>query len=235
MMSPPTNPPSANTEPLRGQLQAGATTLGLALDDATCSRLLHFIALLQKWNRVYNLTAVRDAQSMLTHHILDSLAAVAPLRAYLDGTHSHLPPPAQPVDKLLDVGSGGGLPAVVFATCCPALQVDCVDAVAKKAAFIQQVAAELRLPNLRGIHARVQDISDRYPLISSRAFASLADFTTWSVHALADGGVWLALKGKTPSDEIAALNPDIAQTAHIELLNVPDLRAERCLVWLGKA
>lgn len=227
-------PNAAPITALRPALEAGIATLGLHVDEAAITRLLDFIALLQKWNRIYNLTAVRDSREMLTHHILDSLAAVAPLRAYLEGIHPHLPGPAQPVDKLLDVGSGGGLPAVVFAICFPALRVDCVDAVAKKAAFLQQTAAHLHLPNLRGIHARVQDVRESYPLISSRAFASLADFTAWSAHALSDGGLWLALKGKTPVDEITALPSPAIHVFHVEQLTVPGLDAQRCLVWLGK-
>ena len=123
--------------------------MALGLDDAQLLRLLEFLALLQKWNKVYNLTAVRDPQEMLTHHLLDSLAAVAPLRRHV--AQAGL---AGPV-RLLDVGSGGGLPGVVFAICCPQVDVTCVDTVGKKAAFIQQAAVALKLPNLHGVHARV--------------------------------------------------------------------------------
>ena len=133
--------------------------------------------------------------------------------------------------RLLDVGSGAGLPGVVIAICCPELAVDCVDTVGKKAAFIQQVAVSLKLPNLRGIHARVESLTGPYDVICSRAFASLADFTTWSVGALAEWGVWMALKGKHPADEIAAM-PASVEVFHVEPLVVPGLGAERCMVWM---
>lgn len=225
-----------NTAELRPALEAGVAALGLSLDEAAIVRLLDFVALLQKWNGVYNLTAVRDSAGMMSHHILDSLAALPALQAYLQGRHVQVPlsaPLSSP--KMLDVGSGGGLPAVVFAICCPQLLVDCVDAVAKKAAFIQQAAAQLGLANLRGMHARVQDVRGRYDVISSRAFASLADFTVWSAHALADDGCWLALKGKTPHEEMAALDARCARVLHVEPLTVPGLDAQRCVVWLQKA
>ena len=120
---------------------------------------------------------------------------------------------------------------LVIAICCPEIQVSCVDAVAKKAAFVQQVAVALRLPNLRGVHARVEAVQDKFDVITSRAFASLADFIGWSRGALAEQGVWLAMKGKRPDDEIAAL-PAGAEVFHVEPLRVPGLDAERCLVWL---
>lgn len=212
---------------LRAPLQAGLTALGLALDDAQEQNLLRFLALLHQWNRVYNLTAVRAPGEMLTHHLLDSLTAVQPLTRHLQQTA-----PAAP--GLLDVGSGGGLPGVVFAICLPQLQVTCVDAVAKKVAFVQQAAAVLRLPNLRGVHARVEKLSGAFDVISSRAFASLADFTTWSHHLLASDGVWLAMKGKHPQDEMAALPTDVS-VFHVEPLQVPQLNAERCIVWMRPA
>jgi len=136
--------------------------------------------------------------------------------------------------RLLDVGSGAGLPGVVIAICCPDITVHCVDTVAKKAAFIQQVAVSLKLPNLRGIHARVENLTDKYDVISSRAFASLADFTTWSRNALAEQGVWMAMKGKHPADELAALPADV-RVFHVEQLQVPGLDAERCMVWMRPA
>ena len=133
---------------------------------------------------------------------------------------------------LLDVGSGGGLPGVVFAICCPDVDVSCVDTVGKKAAFIQQAAVALKLRNLHGVHARVETLSTPFDLISCRAFASLPDFVTWSRSALAaPHGVWLAMKGKHPEDEIAALPADVA-VFHVEQLTVPGLDAERCIVWM---
>ena len=209
---------------MRELLLDGLGPLDLRLDEHQIDQLLEFLALLQRWNRVYNLTAVRDPQQMLTHHLLDSLAAVSPLRRYLAeqaGAHA----------RLLDVGSGGGLPGVVFAVCQPNLQVACVDAVAKKAAFVQQAAASLQLRNLRGDHARVQALQGPFDVVSSRAFASLADFTAWSRHLLTPGGAWLAMKGKRPDDEIAALPANVA-VFHVEPLRVPQLDAERCIVWM---
>jgi 16S rRNA (guanine527-N7)-methyltransferase len=132
---------------------------------------------------------------------------------------------------VLDVGSGGGLPGVVLAICMPELNVSCVDTVAKKAAFVQQVAVSLKLPNLRGIHARVESLTDPYQVICSRAFASLPDFVTWSRPALAEGGVWMAMKGKHPQDEIDALPADV-KVFHVEPLTVPGLDVERCMVWM---
>ena len=214
---------------LRGQLRAGAEALALGLDEAQIARLMDFLALLQKWNKVYNLTAVRDPQEMLTHHLLDSLAAVGPLRRHLaqQGTGAGL--------RLLDVGSGGGLPGVVFAICCPDVDVSCVDTVGKKAAFIQQAAVALKLRNLHGVHARVETLTAPFDIISCRAFASLPDFVTWSQSALAlPYGVWLAMKGKHPADEIAALPAEV-QVFHVEQLTVPGLDAERCIVWMKPA
>jgi len=205
-------------------LRAGIQALQLSLSDAQVGQLLDYLDLIAKWTRVYNLTAVRDPAEMLTHHLLDSLAAVAPLRR-------HLAQAGLSKASLLDVGSGAGLPGVVIAMCCPDVAVTCVDTVAKKAAFIKQAALALKLPNLTGQHARVETISQPFDVICSRAFASLHDFTQWSGGALAPGGVWMALKGKQPADEINAL-PASAEVFHVEQLAVPGLGAERCIVWM---
>ncbi len=213
---------------LRPALEAGVRELGLALSGAQIDQLLAYQDLIAKWNKVYNLTSVRDPAEMLTHHLLDSLAAIPPLLRQTEG---------RPV-RLLDVGSGGGLPGVVIAITCPQIEVHCVDTVLKKATFIQQVAASLRLPNLRGIHARVESLTAEqgggYDVVCSRAFASLVDFTTWSRSALKPDGVWMALKGKHPADELAALPASVA-VFHVEQLQVPGLGAERCIVWLRGA
>ena len=202
-------------------LKSGVAALGLMLSETQFEQLMGYLTLIQKWNKVYNLTAVRDPQDMLTHHLLDSLSAVAPLVRHTGG---------QPA-KVLDVGSGGGLPGIVLAICRPELDVSCVDTVGKKAAFIQQVAASLKLPNLRGIHARVETLTGPFDGICCRAFAALPDFVNWSRGALAEQGVWMAMKGKHPQADIEALPADV-QVFHVEPLTVPGLDAERCMVWL---
>ena len=213
---------------LEAGLRQGLQTLALELSDAQVHTLLAYVDWVAKWNKVYNLTAVRDPQEMLTHHLLDSLAVVAPLQRQLAAVGKAAGA------TLLDVGSGAGLPGVVVAIACPQVRVSCVDTVAKKALFIQQVAAALRLPNLQGIHARVENLTQTFDVVSSRAFASLVDFTAWSRQALAPDGIWLAMKGKVPHDEVQALPPTV-QVFHVEHLTVPGLDAERCVLWLRPA
>lgn len=220
--------------PLHGELQKGLGALGLSLEATQEQQLLDYLDLIAKWTKVYNLTAVRDAHEMLTHHLLDSLAVVAPLRRELALLAQQSSRPQDPVE-LLDVGSGAGLPGVVLAIVCPEISVTCVDTVAKKSAFIQQVAAALRLPNLKGLHARVETLTQPYDVVCSRAFASLVDFTAWSRAALAQHGIWMALKGKHPEQELADLAAKSAlpvNVFHVEQLVVPGLDAERCIVWM---
>lgn len=211
---------------LRQQLEQGANKLGLNLSADQFDKLMGFLDLLQKWNKVYNLTSVRDPQEMMSLHMLDSLAAVPALQRHV----ASLGKAAGERTAQLDVGSGGGLPGVVFAVCCPEVDIHCVDTVGKKAAFLQQVAVSLKLPNLKGIHARVETLKGPYEIVSCRAFASLIDFTTWSRPAIADHGIWFAMKGKHPQDEIDALGAGV-QVFHVEPLSVPNLDAERCIVW----
>ena len=219
------------TRPLESDLRAGAQAVGVALTEVQVTQLLDYLDLIQKWTKVYNLTAVRDPQEMLTHHLLDSLAVLRPLQQQIAKLRSVGTLPANGPVRLLDVGSGAGLPGAVIAICCPDIGVHCVDTVAKKAAFIQQVAVSLKLPNLRGIHARVEKLTDRYDVVSSRAFASLVDFVNWSGNALAEQGVWMGMKGKHPAEEIAVL-PAGVEVFHVEQLVVPGLDAERCIVWM---
>ena len=224
---------------LSAPLRQGLDALGLSLDEHQQNQLLTYVDLMGKWTRVYNLTAVRDPQEMLTHHLLDSLSVVTPLRRQIAKWrlerlgHPQSEPDAGDLRKftLLDVGSGAGLPGVVIAITCPDIQVTCLDAVAKKVAFIQQVAATLKLPNLTGLHARIETVAQTYDIISARAFASLSGFVNGSHQALAAGGVWMAMKGKTPEEELADL-PDLAKVFHVEPLQVPGLDAQRCLVWM---
>jgi 16S rRNA (guanine527-N7)-methyltransferase len=216
------------THALDSGLRQGLVELGLSLSEPQVQQLLGYLDLIQKWTKVYNLTAVRDPAEMLTHHLLDSLAALAPLDKQLKSLRAAT---ADAPARLLDVGSGAGLPGIVIAICRPDIIVHCVDTVAKKAAFIQQVAVTLKLPNLRGLHARVESLTEPYDVVSSRAFASLVDFTNWSGGALAGQGVWMAMKGKHPGDEIAVL-PSSVEVFHVEQLKVPGLDAERCIVWM---
>jgi 16S rRNA (guanine527-N7)-methyltransferase len=208
-------------------LRDGLRSLQLDLNDQQIVQLLTYVAMIGKWTQVYNLTAVRDPAEMMTHHLLDSLSAVPPLMRQLKQMGLEQGEGAQ----LLDVGAGAGLPGVVVAICCPALAVTCVDTVAKKAAFIRQAALELKLTNLAGLHKRVEQITEPFAVVCSRAFASLSDFTTWSAKALAPTGVWMAMKGKHPAGEIDALDASV-NVFHVEQLAVPGLDAERCIVWM---
>jgi 16S rRNA (guanine527-N7)-methyltransferase len=194
--------------------------LGLPVSPGQRDALGGYLALLQRWNTTYNLTAIRDPAAMVAQHLADCLAVVEPVRRRLLA------------GRVLDVGSGGGLPGVVLAIMEPGLDVTCVDAVGKKAAFIRQVAAALGLPNLHAEHARVESLHrPGFDLITSRAFATLADFTALTAPLLAPAGCWMAMKGKSPAEEIAPL-PSTVTVFHVEPLTVPGLGAERCLVWM---
>jgi 16S rRNA (guanine527-N7)-methyltransferase len=209
---------------LADTLSAAALALHLPISPRQSAELLDFVTLLHRWNATYNLTAIRDPPSMLTHHIVDCLAAVPPLRREIA---------ARGARRLLDVGSGGGLPGVVFAVMEPDSDVTCVESVGKKAAFLKQAGASLELGNLHVEQARVETIaaSPAYDVVVSRAFASLADFVRLTAGALGDSGVWMAMKGKLPEEEIEALPADI-EVFHVEPLAVPGLGAARCLIWL---
>jgi 16S rRNA (guanine527-N7)-methyltransferase len=210
-------------DPRQEALAYVAGQLGMALSAEAADRLLGYLGMLQRWNATYNLTAVRDPDEMLTQHLADCLAVIGPMRQALSAV-------ARP--RVLDVGSGGGLPGVIVAALCPDWQVVCVDTVGKKAAFIQQVALELKLPNLRAEHARVEKLAaGRCDLVTSRAFASLGDFVRLTRHHLGEQGVWMAMKGKRPEDEQRDLPADV-EVFHVEQLDVPGLQAERCLVWM---
>jgi 16S rRNA (guanine527-N7)-methyltransferase len=205
---------------LASALSEGLQALGLPLTADQQQRLLDYLALLNKWNRVYNLTAVREPEQMLYQHLLDCLAAVVPLQ-------NRYPAACD----VLDVGAGGGLPSVVFAIACPNWRVTAVDTVAKKAAFIQTVAHQLGLGNLQAVHARVEALEGRFDLVTCRAFASLQDFCSSSRHLLGPDGRWLALKAKHPQEELDELPPSVL-VEQIEPLAVPGLDAQRCLVWM---
>ena len=212
-------------ESLQPALRAAITQLALDVSEAQADALLAFLTLLRRWNAHYNLTAVRDPAQMLVQHLVDCLAVIEPLR----GKISALPA------RLLDVGSGGGLPGVVIAIIDPLIDVTCVDTVGKKAAFVQQVASELRLPNLHSQRARVEQLKAApFDVVTSRAFASLGDFTRLTRHHLLPVGVWMAMKGKVPTDELALLS-DAVDVFHVEQIAVPGLDADRCIAWMRPA
>jgi 16S rRNA (guanine527-N7)-methyltransferase len=212
-------------DPRRAALRHGVDALALPADDALLDRLLAYLDLLHKWNQAYNLSAVRDPRQMVGQHLLDCLAVLPPLDLHLHGRNS----------RILDVGSGAGLPGVVWALMRPTWSVCCVDAVAKKAGFVRQVAVELALRNLQSEHARVERLHIApVDLVVSRAFAALADFTSLTRQLLLPSGCWLAMKGKVPDEEIAALPANVS-VFHVEQLQVPGLDAQRCLVWMRPA
>jgi 16S rRNA (guanine527-N7)-methyltransferase len=204
------------------QLTAGIAALDLALPAGAEATLLAYLALLDKWNRVYNLTAVREIERMVGHHLLDSLAAVP----FFQGGCSDL-------IRVLDVGSGGGLPGIPLAIARPQLQVTLIDSIAKKTAFLLQAKAELGLANLNVVTGRVEDYLPEtgFDVITSRAFSDLKEFVTLTRHLLRPAGHWLAMKGLMPHEEIASL-PDWVKVSANHSLVVPGLEASRHLIIL---
>jgi 16S rRNA (guanine527-N7)-methyltransferase len=209
---------------LTAKLADGAGRLGIALSDRQQTQLIDYVALLSKWNSVYNLTAVRDPVQMVTQHLLDSLATV---------------PAFERAGNVLDVGAGGGLPGMVLAIWAaeaqPQMRVSMIDTVHKKTAFLTQAKAELGLANVSVYTARVEQlqVAHKFDVITSRAFAELADFVNWSGHLLEQGGRFIALKGVMPHDEIARL-PAGWQVTGIRPLSVPTLEAERHLIFIER-
>ncbi|MBP6187864.1 MAG: 16S rRNA (guanine(527)-N(7))-methyltransferase RsmG [Azonexus sp.] len=196
-------------------LASGLTALDITLPAEAQQKLLVFRDLLLKWNKTYNLTALRDPAQAISHHLLDSLAILPHVGA----------------GNLLDVGSGGGLPGIPLAIAMPELAVTMVDTVQKKTTFLQQAVIELGLKNVTVHHARVEELQGQYAQISSRAFAEIGLFISLTRHLLAPGGRWLAMKGVRPDDELKALPADITVEAIIPL-TVPGLDAERHLIIL---
>lgn len=203
---------------LQRMLADGVQALQLALSDKQQAQLLDYLALLSKWNAVYNLTAVRDPVQMVTQHLLDSLAVVPAFAA---------------AQHVLDVGAGGGLPGMVLAIACPAMKVSLIDTVHKKTAFLTQAKAELGLNNVTVHTARVEQLQvpHKFDVITSRAFSELADFVNWSAHLLQQGGRFIALKGMLPKEEIARL-PAGWKVNKVQPLVVPGLNAERHLIFI---
>ena len=206
---------------LASVIAAGATELGLDLQAAQIHLLVAYLRLIDRWNLTYNLTAVRDPKAMATQHVVDSLAAIPTLRSLL----------RRDKPRILDVGSGAGLPGVVVAIVEPRATVVCVDSVGKKSAFVTHVAASLGLGNLSARHARVEDMTPppSYDVIVSRAYATLADIVSSTRHVLAPDGEWLAMKGKSPTQEIAEASR-LGVAFAVRPVRVPGLGAERCLL-----
>lgn len=211
--------------PFQARLEAALQALEMGADIAHAPQLLRYLQELQRWNKAYNLTAVRDPERMLIQHLFDSLAVLPPLRS-LRGTQD---------TRIADMGSGAGLPGIIVAICQPEWQVVCIDAVHKKVAFIRQVAGVLGLDNVTALHGRIQDIPPQNAdIVISRAFASLLDFAALSAPHLAPGGTMLAMKGHFPQDEAAVLQAQSVWAVKDSIeLQVPELDAQRCLVYLG--
>jgi 16S rRNA (guanine527-N7)-methyltransferase len=199
----------------------GIRELKLDLTETQQGQLMDYLALMAKWNKVYNLTSLRDPMQMVTHHLLDSLAAVP---AFAGATN------------VLDVGAGGGLPGIVLAIARPDMAVSLVDTVHKKTAFLTQVKAELGLANVTVYTARVEQLAvpRKFDVITSRAFADLSDFVNWSGHLLEEGGRFIALKGVAPPDEQQRI-PSDWKVSELRALQVPRLEAERHLVFIERS
>jgi 16S rRNA (guanine527-N7)-methyltransferase len=212
------------------RLYEACRKLGLPIAPDGADRLLAYLEQLQRWNRTYNLTAVREVDQMLSHHLIDSLAVLPALMRALQS-------PEAASTRIYDVGSGAGLPGVVLAVMQPSWDVTCIDAVEKKTAFVRQLVGALKLPNLAAIHARVETLPPgRCDVVISRAFASLADFATLGGPHVSENGSLVAMKGKIPDDEIAALHAQTSwQVTKVEPLSVPELDAQRCLIWMRRS
>lgn len=207
-------------EALAKVLREGVAEMQLDVTPEQQTRLMAYLHLMHKWNAVYNLTSLRDPMQMVTHHLLDSLAAV---------------PAFKDASNVLDVGAGGGLPGIVLAITRPDMKVAMIDTVHKKTAFLTQVKAELALSNVTVHTMKVQDlqVSDKFDVITSRAFADLSDFVNWSGHLLQEGGKFIALKGVAPSEERERL-PQEWKVSGLQPLQVPRLGAERHLVFIQR-
>jgi len=204
---------------LQSRLEQGIAALGLALPPEAVPRLLDYLALLERWNAAYNLTAIRDPAEMVTRHLLDSLAILP----YVHG------------DTLADLGTGPGLPGIPLAIAAPGRQIVLVDSNGKKVRFLREAIRALKLEGVRAVQSRVEAVEGRFDCITARAFATLADMLAWGGHLLAPHGTWLAMKGKVPAEELDAV-PAAFALRGVHALAVPGLAsAERHLVVLGRA
>lgn len=198
-------------------LTKGLHELGLTLDDSAHQKLLDYVALLQKWNKVYNLSAIRDPQEMLVKHLFDSLAVAPYIQA----------------ERIIDVGTGGGLPGIPLAIVYPQMQVDLLDSNEKKTRFLVQAKAQLGLDNVQVLHKRVEDHNESYDGVISRAFTALDNFAVLTEHLLTEQGVWWAMKSQNLPQEIKAL-PSWIKVDQVIDLQVPGLVAKRVLVAMHK-
>ena len=203
---------------LQARLEQGVAELKLSLPAEAVSRLLDYQALLERWNAAYNLTAVRDADEMVTRHLLDSLAILP----HVQGA------------TLADLGTGPGLPGIVLAIAAPGREILLVDSNGKKVRFLREAIRALKLDGVRAVQSRVEDVQGQFDCITARAFASFADMLGWGGHLLAPGGIWLAMKGKQSEDELSGV-PTTFVVRETHVLTVPGLDAERRLVVLGHA
>ncbi len=206
-------------------LRKGIQELGIELSEDQIKKLADYLTLLLKWNRVFNLTSIKSEEEGVKKHLLDCLAIIPEVSKLLVKSKEY---------TFLDVGSGGGLPAVALAVCFPQIRIVSVDAVAKKTTFIKQAALQLGLKNWSSEHARVEDMTEVFDFVTSRAFASLKLFTDLSAERLKDGGTWIAMKGKYPQEEMEELETDVCVES-VTPLRVPGLPDERCLVLMKKA
>ena len=203
---------------LQARLEHGVAALGLSLPAQALSRLLDYQALLERWNAAYNLTAVRDPAQMVTRHLLDSLAILP----HVQGA------------TLADLGTGPGLPGIVLAIAAPGREMLLVDSNGKKVRFLREAIRTLKLDGVRAVQSRVEDVQGQFDCVTARAFASLADMLGWGGHLLAPDGIWLAMKGKRPDDELPGVPPAF-EVRSMHALDVPGLDAERHLLVLGRA
>lgn len=216
-------------------LAADAASIGLELDTPRLDGLLGYLEQMLRWNRTYNLTAIRDPEAMRVQHLLDSMAVIPALRSQLAQQRPESTTAIDPI-HIMDVGSGGGLPGVVLAIVHPEWRICCVDAVEKKTAFVRQVAGVLGLANLTALHARVEELEPvGCDLVISRAFASLDDFAALAGRHVRDGGTLAAMKGKQPDEELAVLLArGVWMLHHLQSIDVPGLDAQRCIAFLTR-
>ncbi|WP_413624858.1 16S rRNA (guanine(527)-N(7))-methyltransferase RsmG [Luteibacter sp. Lutesp34] len=205
-------------EALQSQLERGIATLGTSLPDGAVERLLDYRELLERWNSAYNLTAIRDDREMVARHLLDSLAILP----YVHGR------------SLTDLGTGPGLPGIPIAIAEPAREVLMVDSNGKKVRFLREAIRSLKLGNARALQSRVEEVEGTFECITARAFASLADMLGWGGHLLAPNGIWLAMKGRHPAEELDGV-PAGFRVEAIHALTVPGVDGERHLVVIRRA